>query len=73
MALGYTMLLPTEDRYIKMRTELLGEITGLLGGRASEEIIFNEFSTGARNDLEVATDIARKMVMRWGMSRITGN
>ena len=73
MALGYTMLLPTEDRYIKMKTELLGEITGLLGGRASEEIIFNELSTGARNDLEVATDLARKMVMRWGMSEKLGS
>ena len=73
MALGYTMLLPTEDRYIKMRNELLGEITGLLGGRASEELIYNEFSTGARNDLEVATDIARKMVMRWGMSEKLGS
>lgn len=73
MALGYTMLLPTEDRYIKMKTELIGEITGLLGGRASEEITFNELSTGARNDLEVATDIARKMVMRWGMSERLGS
>ncbi|MDP3786845.1 MAG: ATP-dependent zinc metalloprotease FtsH [Candidatus Omnitrophota bacterium] len=73
MALGYTMLLPTEDRYIKMRNELLGEITGLLGGRASEELIYNEFSTGARNDLEVATDIARRMVMRWGMSEKLGS
>ena len=73
MALGYTMLLPTEDRYIKMRNELLGEITGLLGGRASEEVMFNELSTGARNDLEVATDLARKMVMRWGMSEKLGS
>ncbi|MDD5174005.1 MAG: ATP-dependent zinc metalloprotease FtsH [Candidatus Omnitrophota bacterium] len=73
MALGYTMLLPTEDRYIKMRNELLGEITGLLGGRASEELVYNEFSTGARNDLEVATNIARKMVMRWGMSEKLGS
>ena len=73
MALGYTMLLPTEDRYIKMKDELLGEITGLLGGRASEEIIFKELSTGARNDLEAATDIARKMVMRWGMSERLGS
>ncbi len=73
IALGYTMLLPTEDRYIKMRNELLGEITGLLGGRASEELTFNELSTGARNDLEIATDIARKMVMRWGMSEKLGS
>ncbi|MDP2928516.1 MAG: ATP-dependent zinc metalloprotease FtsH [Candidatus Omnitrophota bacterium] len=73
MALGYTMLLPTEDRYIKMRNELMGEITGLLGGRASEEVMFNELSTGARNDLEVATDLARKMVMRWGMSEKLGS
>src|SRR3990167_160293 len=73
MALGYTMLLPTEDRYIKMKDELLGEITGLLGGRASEEIIFKELSTGARNDLEAATDLARKMVMRLGMSERLGS
>jgi len=73
MALGYTIRLPIEDRYIVTREELLGRITGLLGGRASEELIFNEISTGAQNDLEVATAIARKMVTRFGMSEKLGH
>lgn len=73
MALGYTIRLPVEDRYIVTKEELLGKITGMLGGRASEEIIFNELSTGAQNDLEVATDIARKMVTRFGMSEKLGH
>jgi len=73
MALGYTIRLPLEDRYIVRKEELLGRIVGLLGGRVSEEIIFNEISTGAQNDLEVATAIARKMVTRFGMSEKMGN
>ena len=73
MALGYTIRLPLEDRYIVMKEELLGRITGVLGGRASEEIIFNEVSTGAQNDLEIATAIARKMVTRFGMSEKLGH
>lgn len=73
MALGYTIRLPIEDRYIVTKEELLGRITGLLGGRASEQLIFNEISTGAQNDLEVATAIARKMVTRFGMSEKLGN
>ena len=73
MALGYTIRLPLEDRYIVTKEELLGRITGLLGGRASEEIIFNEVSTGAQNDLEIATAIARKMVTRFGMSEKLGH
>jgi len=73
MALGYTIRLPIEDRYIVSRTELLGRIAGLLGGRASEEIIFHEISTGAQNDLEVATALARKMVTRFGMSEKLGH
>jgi len=73
MALGYTIRLPLEDRYIVRKEELLGRITGLLGGRVSEEIIFNEVSTGAQNDLEVATAIARKMVTRFGMSEKMGH
>ncbi|MCX5680642.1 MAG: ATP-dependent zinc metalloprotease FtsH [Candidatus Omnitrophica bacterium] len=72
MALGYTIRLPLEDRYIVRKEELLGRITGLLGGRVSEELIFNEVSTGAQNDLEVATAIARKMVTRFGMSEKMG-
>jgi cell division protease FtsH len=73
MALGYTMQMPLEDRYIVTKKELLGKLTGLLGGRASEELIFNETTTGAQNDLEVATQIARKMVCDFGMSEKLGN
>jgi len=72
MALGYTITVPIEDRHIITKSELLSEITGLLGGRASEEIIFNELSTGAQNDLEHATKIARLMVTRFGMSEKMG-
>jgi cell division protease FtsH len=73
MALGYTIRLPLEDRYIVTEEELLGRITGTLGGRASEEITFGELSTGAQNDLEVSTAIARKMVTRFGMSDKLGH
>jgi cell division protease FtsH len=73
MALGYTIRVPLEDRYIVTKDELIGRITGLLGGRASEELIFSELSTGAQNDLEVATHIARKMVTRFGMSEKMGH
>ncbi len=73
IALGYTMRLPVEDRYIVTKKELFGKIVGILGGRASEEIIFNELSTGAQDDLEKATEIARDMVMRWGMSEKLGH
>lgn len=73
MALGYTIRLPLEDRYIVTKTELEGRITGLLGGRASEEVTFNEVSTGAQNDLEIATALARKMVTRFGMSEKMGH
>jgi cell division protease FtsH len=68
-ALGYTMQTPLEDRYLMTRTELLGKIRGLLGGRAAEEMIFGEVSTGASNDLERATKIARDMLTVYGMSR----
>lgn len=73
MALGYTIRMPIEDRYIITKGELVGRITGLLGGRASEELIFNEISTGAQNDLEVSTALARKMVTRFGMSEKLGH
>jgi len=73
IALGYTMRLPVEDRYIVTKKELFGKLVGILGGRASEDIIFNELSTGAQDDLEKATEIARDMVMRWGMSEKLGN
>ena len=71
-ALGYTQQLPTEDRYLLQRGELEDRIAVLLGGRAAEQIIFNEISSGASNDLERATDIARQMVTQLGMSEAVG-
>ena len=71
-ALGYTLQLPTEDRYLMTKEELLDKIAVLLGGRGAEELTFNEISTGAQNDLERATDIARRMVMSYGMSEKLG-
>lgn len=71
-ALGYTMQVPTEDRFLMRRTELLNRIATLLGGRAAEEIIFDDISTGAHNDLSRATDIARSMVKEYGMSGSLG-
>jgi cell division protease FtsH len=67
-ALGYTLQLPTEDRYVMTEAELLGQIDVLLGGRAAEETAFNMSSTGASNDLTRATDIARSMITDYGMS-----
>ncbi len=67
-ALGYTQQLPTEDRYLMTRDELLDRLQVLLGGRVSEEIVFGDISTGAMNDLQRATDIARSMVTEYGMS-----
>ena len=72
-ALGYTMQVPIEDRYLTSRQELLGRLVVLMGGRASEELNFGEITTGAHNDLEVATDIARRMVCEFGMSEKMGN
>jgi len=71
-ALGYTLQLPTEDRYLMTRTELLNRLKVLLGGRVAEEIIFKEISTGAQNDLERGTAIARSMVTEYGMSTKLG-
>jgi cell division protease FtsH len=71
-ALGYTQQLPTEDRYLLTKQELMDRIAVLLGGRVAEEIVFNEISTGAGNDLERVTDLARRMVMEYGMSRGLG-
>ncbi len=71
-ALGYTLQLPTEDRYLMTRTELLDRLAVLLGGRVAEEIKFNEISTGAHNDLQRATDIATSMVKEYGMSEKLG-
>jgi cell division protease FtsH len=71
-ALGYTMQLPLEDRYLLTRADLLGQLAVLLGGRSAEEIAFGEISTGAQNDLQRATDIARAMVTEFGMSESLG-
>ena len=71
-ALGYTQQLPTEDRYLMTRDELLARLKVLLGGRVSEEIVFGDISTGAQNDLQRATDIARRMIMEYGMSEKLG-
>jgi cell division protease FtsH len=71
-ALGYTQQLPTEDRYLLTKQELMDRIAVLLGGRVAEEIVFNEISTGAGNDLERVTDLARSMVTQYGMSRELG-
>ncbi|MEW6046201.1 MAG: ATP-dependent zinc metalloprotease FtsH [Bacillota bacterium] len=68
LAGGYTMVLPDEDRMVETRSELLDRLAHILGGRASEELAFSEISTGAQNDLEQATKLARQMVMAWGMS-----
>ena len=71
-ALGYTMQVPTEDRFLMRKTELLNKIATLLGGRAAEAIVFDDISTGAHNDLSKATDIARSMVTQYGMSEAIG-
>ncbi|WP_372678184.1 ATP-dependent zinc metalloprotease FtsH [Desulfosarcina sp.] len=71
-ALGYTMQVPTEDRFLMRKTELNNRIATLLGGRAAEALIFNDISTGAQNDLSRATDIARSMVKEYGMSERVG-
>src|SRR5688500_374879 len=71
-ALGYTMQLPLEDRSLMTRTDLRSQLAVLLGGRSAEEIAFGEISTGARNDLQRATDIARAMVTEFGMSDALG-
>ena len=71
-ALGYTMQLPLEDRYLMQRRDLLNQLAVLLGGRTAEEIALGEISTGAQNDLQRATDIARAMVTEWGMSDTLG-
>jgi len=71
-ALGVTMQLPTEDRYSHDRDSLLSTIAVLMGGRIAEEIFMHQMTTGAANDFERATDLARNMVMRWGMSDVLG-
>ncbi|HKV44874.1 MAG TPA: ATP-dependent zinc metalloprotease FtsH [bacterium] len=68
MALGYTIPLPQEEKYTVTRSEILANITAILGGRVAEEIVFGEITTGAANDFEKATELARKMVTEFGMS-----
>lgn len=71
-ALGYTLQLPVEDRYLMQKQDLLNQITVLLGGRSAEEVALGAISTGAQNDLQRATDMARSMVTEWGMSDSVG-
>ncbi len=71
-ALGFTQQLPTEDRYLMTRQELEGRIDVLFGGRAAEELVFGEISTGAHNDLQRATEIVRSMVLEYGMGKTLG-
>ncbi|MBW4481293.1 MAG: ATP-dependent zinc metalloprotease FtsH [Tildeniella torsiva UHER 1998/13D] len=71
-ALGYTLQLPTEDRFLMDEAELRGQIATLLGGRSAEEIVFNSITTGASNDLQRATDLAEQMVTAFGMSKVLG-
>jgi len=71
-ALGYTLQIPTEDRFLMDEAELRGQIATLLGGRSAEEIIFGSITTGASNDLQRATDLAERMVTTYGMSKILG-
>jgi len=72
MSLGYTITLPEQDRYLISRSELMDKLTQLLGGRASEEIVFSDITTGAQNDLEKSTKLARRMVCEFGMSEKIG-
>ncbi|NJN02045.1 MAG: ATP-dependent metallopeptidase FtsH/Yme1/Tma family protein [Leptolyngbyaceae cyanobacterium SL_1_1] len=71
-ALGYTLQIPTEDRFLRNEAELKGQIATLLGGRAAEEVIFDSITTGASNDLQRATDLAEQMVTTYGMSQVLG-
>jgi cell division protease FtsH len=71
-ALGYTISLPREDRYLTTKSRLMAELASILGGRAAEEAVFHEVTTGAANDLEKVTHIAKQMIMRYGMSERLG-
>ena len=71
-ALGYTLSLPTEDKFLTTVGELKDNLSMTLGGRAAEEVVFGEITTGAANDLEKATSIAKQMIMRYGMSEELG-
>ena len=71
-ALGYTISLPREDRYLTTKTALMHQLGAILGGRAAEELVFHEITTGAANDLEKVTSTAKQMIMRYGMSEKLG-
>jgi cell division protease FtsH len=71
-ALGYTLQMPTEDRFLMSESELKDQIATLLGGRAAEEVVFGSITTGASNDLQRATDLAERMVTTYGMSKVLG-
>src|SRR3989454_3837082 len=71
-ALGLTISLPTEDRYLTTKAALMEQIAATLGGRAAEEVVFHEVTTGAANDLEKVTHTAKQMIMRYGMSEKLG-
>jgi cell division protease FtsH len=68
MALGWTLSLPEEDKYLISRDELMDQIAGIMGGRVAEEIVFGDITSGAENDIQKATQLARRMVTQWGMS-----
>ncbi len=70
LALGYTLQLPIEDKYLITKSQAMDQVTVMLGGRVSEEMIFNELTSGAHNDLEHATEVAKRMVCEFGMSRL---
>ncbi len=72
MALGWTMSLPEEDKYLISRDELMDQIAGIMGGRVAEEIVFQDITSGAENDIQKATQLARRMVTQWGMSEKLG-
>jgi ATP-dependent metalloprotease FtsH len=72
MALGWTLSLPAEDKYLISRDELMDEIAGIMGGRVAEEIVFGDITSGAENDIQKATQMARRMVTQWGMSEKLG-
>jgi cell division protease FtsH len=73
MALGWTMSLPEEDKYLVSKNELMDQIAGIMGGRVAEEIVFGDVTSGAENDIQRATQMARRMVTQWGMNEKLGN
>jgi cell division protease FtsH len=72
MALGWTLALPEEDKYLVSKQELKQQIAGIMGGRAAEEIVFGDVTSGAENDIQRVTQMARRMVTQWGMSEKLG-